>query len=194
VPAGLLLKILDHDMHRSKKESVVPLMIEVPALQEFVPAIVSNNEGKFLVARKLTNENRIRVGVFKSDPDKVDNYIPALFTAARELSIEEKWCNRFKTVKDGFKYVEKESYMPAQPHVCFVPSSFSFEKISKMFGIKENTGVLKYNKFCRIIFSELPFIMFLSRPDMVGLYTHFLDGPAAIVLHNVKRGISFVEV
>ena len=194
MPSDILLKILDHDLHRSKKDSALPLIIEVPALKEFVPAIVSNSEGKFLLVRKLTDENRIRVGVFNSDSEKIDSNIVPMFTAAMELSTEEKWPNRFKTISEGFEYIKSESYMPAQPHVCFIPSNFSFEKVSDLFKIKENTGVLKYKKFCRLIFSDLPFIIFLSRPDMVGLFTQFSNGRAAILLHNVKRGIAFVDV
>jgi hypothetical protein len=166
-------------------------MVEVPARPEFLPAIVSSTRGKFLVSRRLTNDGKINVGVFDYDSEKVDELIPSMMAAACELSMKEKWNNVFgpRAIKTAFEYVSKQSHLPAQPHVCVVPSSWSDTKFEKTFGMK-NTGS-RYQKYCNMVRVDIPFVVFLSKPDMVGLYTHFLNGPASILLHNVRRGMSF---
>lgn len=186
----LMLKILENDLHRSHSATATPYMVEIPASPAFLPAIVSSTRGKFLVSRNLTPEGRIKVGVFESNPDKIDDFIPAMLTAALELSRSEGWRNVFgpKAVKTAFEYVRSESHLPVQPHVCIVPTSWDEDKVSKTLGLK---GSKKYQKYCHVIHADVPFIAFLSKPEMVGLYTHFLGGPAALLLHNVRRGIAF---
>jgi hypothetical protein len=187
----LMMKILENDLHRSRKPSAAPFMIEVPARPEFLPALVSSTRGKFLVSRRLTDDGKIKVGVFDHDSEKVDELIPSMLTAACELSKEEKWGNVFgpRAVKTAFKYVSSHSHLPAQPHVCIAPSSWSNLKFEKTFGVKKSE--LKYQKYCNMVQMDIPFVVFLSKPEMVGLYTHFLNGPASILLHNVRRGMSF---
>ena len=188
----LILKILENDLHRSKNALATPLIVEIPAFPEFLPSLVSNSRGKFLVSEKLTRDNRIKVGVFRHDSEKMDEIIPTMLSSALELSRAESWKNVFGLdgVKNAFEYIKKESNLPAQPHVCLVPSSWERDRLSKIFGVKA-VGLMKYRRFCRIIQIDIPFIVFLSKPDMVGMYTHFLGGPSAILLHNIRRGISF---
>lgn len=187
----LMLKILENDLHRSRSQSAVPLIVEVPARSEFLPALVSNSRGNFLVSRRLTEENRIRVGVFNHDAERIDELIPTMLSAAFELSKQEKWDNVFGSAKDGFQYVKEQSFMPAQPHVCIVPSSWDQRRMLRFFNLRKQSS--KYRKYCHIVQIDTPFATFLSKPEMVGLYTHFLGGPAAILLHNVRRGMAFVH-
>jgi len=187
----LMLKILENDLHRSRNSSATPLIVEVPARPEFLPALVSNSAGKFLVSRKLTQEGRIRVGVFPHDSEKIDEKIPAMLEAALALSKAEGWNNVFplSDVKSAFKYVKIESHMPVQPHVCMVPSSWTQTRAAKALSLKNDA--MKYQRYCHVVSVDISFIAFLSKPEMVGLYTHFLGGPAALLLHNVKRGMAF---
>jgi hypothetical protein len=188
----LMLKILENDLHRSKNQSALPLIVEVPAIPDFLPALVSNSTGKFLVARRLTGDNRIRVGVFQHDSDKIDQLIGPMVQAALSMSHEEGWPNVFgaSEFKKAFDYIKTQSKMPAQPHVCLVPESWPQDKISKLFGTDAN--IAKYRKYCRVIAAGVPCVVFLSRPDMVGLYTYFCGlNTIALLLHNVKKGMAF---
>lgn len=190
----ILLRILDHDLHRSKQgASAIPYMVEIPALPGFVPAIISNTHAKFVIARKLYEGNKIRVGVFDYDSEKLDDLILDMFSAAYELSRDEKWPNVFTgggAPARAVKYVGEQSGMGvAQPHVCLVPQIWSSTKLNKFFG-KEFDGK-KYKKYCRIVSAKVAFPVFCSRPDMVGMYTQFLGGGAGFLLHNVKSGLAF---
>lgn len=191
----ILLKILEHDLHRPRiGMSALPCMIEVPALPGFVPAVVSNSRGSFIVSRKLTNDNRIRVGIFEHDSEKVDQLITGMFKAALSLSLEEKYDNIFfgvNAAKLALTYVGNRSGMPgAQPHVCLTPLSWDNDKIVGFFGSKylDNN---KYCGYCNIVPANVEHPTFLSRPDMVGMYTQFLGGGSGVLLHNVKFGIAF---
>lgn len=185
----LMLKILENDLHRSRNSSAVPLIVEVPARPEFLPSLVSNSVGNFLVSRKLTQESRIRVGVFAHNPDKIDDLIPRMLQSALNLSKDEGWGNVFTDAKSAFKHVKSESNMPVQPHVCVVPSSWEKDRVMQVLHMKSDAT--KYQKYCHVVQHDIPFIAFLSKPEQVGLYTHFLGGHAALLLHNVRRGIAF---
>lgn len=188
----LTLKILENDLHRSKRETANPLIVEIPARPEFLPALVSNSVGEFLVARKMTGDGKIRTGVFRHDPEKIDQIIPKMLKAALDLSVAEQWPNVFGPTefKKAFVYVKAESFMPAQPHVCLVPSAWDRDKLAK--AMKTSVDAPKYQRYCRIVPIDIPFSVFLSKPDMVGLYTHFLNGgSSSILLHNVKKGMAF---
>lgn len=193
----LILKILENDLHRSKRGvDAVPLIVYIPARLSFLPALVSNSVGKFLVVRKMSKDDRIGVGVFQHDSDKMDEKIPDMIQAAFDLSKAEKWENVFsgsKALSDGFDHIAKESNMPVQPHVCLVPNSWTIATMREKFRTKIDPNIPKYRRFCRIVNADVPVVTFLSRPDMVGMYTHFLGGPASILLHNVKRGMAFCE-
>jgi hypothetical protein len=188
----LIMKILENDLHRSKNPSAVPFIVEVPARPEFVPAIVSSSRGKFIVTSRLTAEGRIRAGVFNHDYSKSDDLIPPMMEAALALSKKHGWGNVFglDSVKQAFEYVREQSFMPVQPHVCIVPSSWDDKRIMKHLNTKQT---LKYQRYCNIVKSDIKFVVFLSKPEMVGLYTRFLGGPSALVLHNVRRGMAFCE-
>ncbi len=188
-----MTKILENDLHRSRSETAAPLIIEVPAIPEFLPSIVSNSAGEFLISRKLTGDNRIRIGVFKYDLIKIDGLIAPMLNAALNLSIAEKWPNVFgsQEIKAAFSYIKKTSCVPVQPHVCLCPDSWGQDKIERTFGCGNDEGVLRYGKHCRLIFAPVSFVCFLSKPDMVGLYTRFLNGAVSLLLHNVKKGMAF---
>jgi len=187
----LMLKILENDLHRSRKQEAVSFMVEVPANPAWMPMLVTSTRGKFLVSRHLTPENRVKVGMFDYDSDKIDEIVPAMLAAALELSRAENWENVFalSDIKSAFNYIKDESHMPVQPHVCIVPTSWESGKVAKVFGLKN--GVKKHRKYCNIVHANVSFVTFLSKPDMVGLYTHILGGPASIVIHNVRRGMAF---
>lgn len=189
----ILFRILDHDLHRSKKDDAHPLMIEIPALPEFVPAVVSGSRGQFLVSKKLTNDGKIRVGIFSRNSEKMDGLITEMFSVAFELSNSNEWPNVMTgkaSVKRAFNYISGQ--FDGQPHVCLVPESWSTTRVRKVFGCKNlSSNDFKYRDYCRLVYAKVSFPIFLSRPDMVGMYTQFLGDKSAIVLHNVKRGISF---
>lgn len=171
------------------------LMEEVPALPGFVPAIISNTTGKFLVSRKLKDGARIRVGVFSWDSDRIDDLVQPMVSEAMKLSSDEEWSNVFigpGSIKRAFDYVRKESGMEGQPHACLTPSSWTTNRTRKVFGAKNlDEHSRKYKKYCHLIPSSTTVPVFLSRPDMVGMYTQYLGGRSSILLHNVRRGMAF---
>jgi len=192
----ILLKILEHDLHRPKRGlSASPYMIEVPANPGFVPAIISNSRGGFLVSRKLTRENRIRVGVFEYDSDRLDDVITEMFNAAIMLSQSEKWDNMFmgpNAAKLAADYIgDRSGMVKTQPHACLIPDSWDQNKIKKFFKSKLNIDNRKYDEYCHIIPAKISVPTFCSRPDMVGMYTQFLGGGTGILLHNVRSGLAF---
>lgn len=167
-------------------------MIEVPALPHFIPAVVSNSRGGFIVSKKLTKDNRIRVGIFNYDSDRLDDIMLNLFGTAFELSKSENWNNVFfgsNSAKLAAEYIGDQSGMSkAQPHVCLVPSAWNPDQIKKFFKVEDNN---KYRKYCHIVSANVMFPVFCSRPDMVGMYTQFLGGGSGILLHNVRSGLAF---
>jgi len=193
----ILLRILDHDLHtsRNRSESTPPLWVEHPARQGFLPALVSSSRGKFLVARKLVDDLYIRAGVFEWDSDRLDDLIGGFCAAALDLSRSEGWGNVFAgraPARRAFDYILEESGMDGQPHVCLVPDSWSHGLISRFFGRKNlSENGMKYRERCRVVPCKAGLPVFLSRPDMVGMYTQFLGGRSCILLHNVRRGMTF---
>jgi hypothetical protein len=194
--AMILLRILEHDLHRAKRgtNNTPVLWIEVPAHENFLPAIISSSRGKFLVTKKLVNGSHIRAGVFNYDSERMDDILLDLFTAAYELSRDNRWDNIFKgskAAKIAYDYIGEQSSMPgAQPHVCLIPESWSQRQVKKFLGKKQYDG-RKYRRFCHVALTKVSFPVFCSRPDMVGLYTQFMGGGASILLHNVKNGLAF---
>lgn len=183
----ILMKILDRDLHKSKSNSAIPLMLETPCLPHFLPAVISNTKGQFIVSRKI-KDNYLRSGVFQYDFNSLDDLINPLFNAAYQLSIEEKWPNIFKSIDKAYKYIKSNSHSKIQPHLCLTPLDCDLEKKFKRFNELE----MKYGT-SSIIKTTVNQIVFLSFPDMVGLYTQFFNSRFSILLHNVKKGIAFVE-
>lgn len=168
-------------------------MIEIPALPGFVPAIVSSSRGKFVVSKKLTRDNRIRVGIFNYDSDRLDEVITDLFNSAFMLSQSENWGNIFlgpNSAKLAREYIREQSGMrETQPHICLIPDSWDSIQVKKFFKSKLDGD--KYDKHCSVISTKVAFPVFCSRPDMVGMHTQFLGGGSGIILHNVKFGLAF---
>jgi len=190
----ILYRILDRDIHKMKTGGAIPLMLETSALPEFVPAIVSGSRGQFLVVERLADGNKLRSGIFVYDSEKIDDVIPHMFSVAYELSVSREWQNVVTgraSIKRAFDYVADQ--FQGQPHVCLIPDSWDSTKIRKTFGVKNlSHNDLKYEKHCRLMYAKVPFPIFLSRPDMVGMHTQFVGtGKSSIILHNVMRGMSF---
>lgn len=188
-----LLRILDHDLHRSKTGESTPLMLETPARPEFVPAIVSSTKhDKFLTSRRLTSDGMIRSGVFKYEQNLIDDVIPYFMKFAYELSILEKWNNIHDNPKKAFDFITEVSGLKSQPHACLVPKDWDEDKLKKFFG-KSFKGS-KYFEICTVYPCGVSMPIFLSRPDFVGLYTQLIGGMSSIILHNIRNGISFCKL
>jgi len=192
----LLLQLLEHDLHRAKNGiAASPLMIETPAKPGFVPALVSSSRaGTFIVARRLTQEGRLRSGVFAHDPDRVDDLLPVILREAYALSLKEKYKNIFTTAAAAFSYIHEASATGVHPHVLLVPMNWTPARIEKFLGktMESKSGGVLYKDFCRVLNAAVDIPTFFSRPDYVGMYTQFLGGNASIFLHNVKQGLAFV--
>jgi len=189
----ILLKLLDHDLHRSKKGlDAIPLWLETPAKPGFLPAVVSSSRGQFLVSKKLTKDGRLRSGVFEHDSDRIDEVIERMVSAAYSLSRDEKWGNVFSgrsAARSAFSYVQSSSGTSTQPHLCLIPDSLTPEAVASLMGDGLNAGV--FQKVCRVHACKVPLPTFFSRPDFVGMYTQFVGGRSSIVLHNVRNGLAF---
>lgn len=193
----ILLSILEHDLHRLKAGSdAVPLWAEEPVPSRCLPALVSSSRGAFLVSRRLTEEKRLRVGIFNQDPDRLDDLLEPILTAALELSMKESWPNVFrgqKAAQSAFDYISKSCPSPGQPHLCLYPRSWDDAAFKKFFH-SERTPEFRFNKICRTVPSSVPFPVLLSRPDMVGKCTQFLGGKSSILLHNIKLGMGLCPI
>ena len=203
----ILLRLLDHDLHRAKRGiEAVPMWIETPAKPGFLPAVVSLSTPKFAVARKLTSDGKLRAGVFSYDSDRVDEIIPGLMDSAYQLSVQEKWPNIFKSARPAFEYVQKHSGTTAQPHLVLIPKKWSDAKLSKWAGkanvskadskdlmdkAVEQTYVTVLWKICRVYRCDVSMPVFASRPDFVGMYTQLVGGKTSILLHNIRAGLAF---
>lgn len=218
----LMTELLDHDLHRSRGGTPVPLLLHVPMQKENYPAVVSGTRGKFLVSKGPQNDTGLAgVGIFDCDSDKLDAFIGPMLSAAYGLSVggsyssltrvkrkvrgkmvgvpvEETVVGTFKNsftgkgaAKRAFEHVQKNSGLKFQPHVCLVPSSWDEKAAFAFFGKDFDPAQRKFAKCCRVIFHSVPMPVFFSRPDMVGMYTQFMNGGAAILLHNVELGLAF---
>lgn len=190
----ILLRILEHDLHRAKRGlQATPLMIEVPAHKGFLPAIVSNTRGRFVTSTKLVDNGYIRVGVFEHNSDLIDNVLLELFNAAYALSRDASWRNIFtgkEAAQRAFDYIGEQSGMPGfQPHACLIPESWTHGQVSQFLG--DDYDDRKYKKICHVASAKVAIPVFCSRPDMVGMYTQFMGGKSGILLHNVKAGLAF---
>ncbi len=218
----LLTELLDHDLHRSRGGTPIPLLLHVPMQKENFPAVVSGTRGKFLVSKGPQKDTgMVGVGVFDCDSDKLDHLVGPMLSAAYGLSVggsysmlsrvkrrvkgktvdvpvEESVPGTFKNSFTGkgaaliaFEYVQKNSGLKAQPHACLIPSSWDEKRARSFFGKEYDVSKRKFMGCCRVIFHDVPMPVFLSRPDMVGMYTQFMNGGAAILLHNVELGLAF---
>lgn len=217
----LLTELLDHDLHRSRGGTPIPLMIEVPVPKDCFPAVVSGTRGKFLISRGPRESGLAGVGVFDFDSEKLDSLLGPMISTALTLSVGssyrtlEKFTRRLRgkdVVKSvpkavpgsyenvfvgpsaadaAFDFLRKSSGLKAQPHVCLVPSSWDEKRVSSFFGKDYAPSERRFRECCRVIPHDVPIPTFFSRPDMVGMYTQFMGGGAAILLHNVGLGMAF---
>jgi hypothetical protein len=115
-----------------------------------------------------------------------------MMSAAYELSVAENWPNIFKgkdRMKSAFDFIQQSYGATSQPHLCLIPEGLSF---SKPMGKDLVDGV--YRKICRVTPCKVPFPVFCSRPDFVGMYTQFMGGRSSIILHNIKNSLAFCVV
>lgn len=217
----LLTELLDHDLHRSRGGAPIPYMIEVPVPKEAFPVVVSGTRGQFIVARKSRPNDMAGVGVFDFDSEKLDSLIGPLVAAAHSLSegslsdstektvvrsfgkdapghravkVPGTFANSFsgpEAARRAFDYLRENSGLKAQPHACLVPDSWDEKKVSSFFGKEYDRGRRKFRECCRVVSHDVPMPVFFSRPDMVGMYTQFMGGGAALLLHNVELGMAF---
>lgn len=212
----ILHHILEHDLHRSKKDSAIPYLTEIPFQVSFFPAIYSSTKGNFLVARNLTKavhtkdgvriahqsgkKGPLTVGVFAYDPDRIDDLIPSMMDAAYKLSVDDRLGNIFIDPQKAFLHIQKQSGLPFFPHICLIPTSWTETKIKSFFGRKNLRFVGKkddhvkcrFMEFCKVIPTSVTIPVFLSKPEMVGMYTQYVGGDSCIVIHNVKSGLAFI--
>lgn len=192
----LILKILDHDLHRARASaaSKIPFSIMIPDKVGHFPVLVSSTRGKFIKRTKLV-EGAHPCGIFPHDPDRHDEIIGPLFQAAYDLSVAEKWGNVLQTPSQAFGYVQKAAGTTVQPHACLVPSTWSNAVLKKWGGedLIIGEGVESYKKTCRVYRCGVTVPVFVSRPDFVGLLTQFVGGLTSILLHNIQQGMAFCD-
>jgi hypothetical protein len=119
-----------------------------------------------------------------------------MFDSSFELSTLEKWDNIFESPSKAFSYIQEESGLKTQPHICLVPDSWSDNKLFKFFGktnLDISVDMITYNKVCSIRKCSVSLPVFLSKPDNVGLLTQFPNNLSSILLHNVRKGMAFCK-
>lgn len=154
------------------------------------------NRGKVVAVNPDLSKTQLYLvsGVFDYDSEKMDDLLGDLFGAAFDLCFSDGMDNIFEgkdCVDRAFAHVQRCAGMKVQPHVCLVPSKWDKDRLVSVFGgrLDERTG--KFRDHCRVIGCSVQSPVFLSRSDMVGLYTQFMGGGASIFLHNLSRGLSF---
>lgn len=191
----LILKILDHDLHRSRRpiDTLIPMTILVPDNKGHSPVLVSSTRGKFIVRRKLF-QGAHPCGIFPYDSDRLDELIGPMVEAALQLSLDEKWDNVLSTPKAAFEYIQQKSGTTVQPHVCLIPADWKDPQLTRWAGkasVAFEGGIITYRKTCRIYRCNTATPIFLSRPDFVGLFTQIVGGMSSVLLHNVRHGMAF---
>lgn len=186
---NILSTILEYDMHTSRSPNQQGIILETAARPEFLPAVVSTlSPSRFLTVRKLSREGRIRMGVFKT-PENLDTHLPALIQAADALSRDESWENQFQDIKAAMAYVSVKSELDDCPMNLLISESaapFVYDQL----GLEPDA--VKFNN-CKIFTWSGSKSVVMSRPDLVGLLTQFKNSTAALILHNVRLGMAFVE-
>lgn len=185
----IIESILEYDLHKSGGKSRHPLILEIPAKIEFLPAVVSSSRSnKFIVTNSITKDNRIRTGIFRYDNENLDVFLKPMFDAALECSRSFGFQNIFSDLKSACKYIAEKSGIASQPHVILIPSSYSTEKRVSILGEADESK--KYG-ISKIVVADVSNVVVLSRPDFVGLLTRF-DTGVSLLLHNINLGIAFV--
>lgn len=206
----ILHRILDHDLHmaRGQAANAYPYQLETQGRPGWFPLIVSGlSWDKYLVAQRIHPGGKIMSGIFRYDPDRIDDVIMPLFMAAYELSVSQNWRNINPDPLTSFRYIQKSSGSEIQPHVVLIPEGWSRTKLFRWGGreqfaeraivkgkkSKSNRNIphIIYRRICRVVHAKVVMPIFLSQPDYVGTYTQITGGLSSIILHNVRRGISF---
>lgn len=187
---NLIQKILDNDLFRYRKESSLPLFIEVPCKKEFLPCLVSaSRPDKFLEVNRLTPESNIRTGVFQYDGAHLDMMLSSLIEAAYQISVAKSFGNTFSEVKPAIAYIKKSSGLSNFPQQALYPMNSSEESLGK-YGIsldsKGSSNGVKWNG------THVSRIVVLSRPDFVGMIHSMGRDHYSVILHNIKLGMAFV--
>ncbi len=188
----LILKILHHDLHRSRKAEASPLAIVVPDSKGHSPVLVSSTRGEFIVRRRLFQGGH-PCGVFPYDPDRLDELIGKVVQASYDLSVTEGWQNIFKTAEEAHIYIRRTAGTTMLPANALIPKDWTDEQVSSWAGPDvehTKTGSI-YKKTCRLHRCNTEMPVFLSRPDYVGMFTSMVGGHSSILLHNVQKAMAF---
>jgi len=193
------MTVLEQILDRDHSPGMSAYMLEIPASKEFLPCIVSNTKNNFLVSNRLTSDLKLRCGFFNVPNSGLDVLLPLLMQTAYDLSVKQLWGNRFKSISKAHGYVSEASSLAGQPHCLLFPDSWGEDSLFELCDDGDLTRAdgdiislpWLYKSFTRVIFCPVQFAVFLSRPDYVGLL-HTSGDFAAIVLHNVEFGMSFL--
>lgn len=182
---GLIHKILDFDLIRTRSSGQSrPFWIENPGRPEFLPSVVSTvDKGRFLINRSITKDGKIRSGIFHSSEETSDEVLPNLFNKCFECSEESHFKNIFNTQNEAFLYIQEESGFKNCPMYCLVSDISKIEMAND--GEKLNNGARI------LVIPDLNHIVFLSKPDYVGLLTRMPNNYNSLIIHNIEKGIAF---
>lgn len=190
----LLLKILHHDLHRSRKPGASPFAIIVPDNVGHSPVLVSTTRGEFVVRRKLVQGGH-PCGCFEWDSDRLDDLIGKIVQASYDLSLNEGWSNIFQSASEAHAYIRRTSGTTMLPANCLIPKDWTDADLEDWAGGKRHLSRTNIGEFykgkCRLNRCNTEIPVFLSRPDYVGLYTAMAGGLSSILLHNVKNAMAF---
>lgn len=153
-------------------------MTEIPVLPNHLPAIVSHiHAGQFLPVRKVSSSGYIRAGVFNVTQVGLDECIMSGFRAVKELG--ESYIT--SSLDKAIEFIRSESDIEETDVVTIIGS----EIVSNMDLNKANV---------RFISCKVNGYVVLSIPEHVGIHIRFIDSfSSAIVFHNIRKGIAFVE-
>ncbi len=199
----ILQKVLDVNFHgkRNSDNSGRPLFIELSIPSTFLPVIVSSVKfDRYILVNKVSSGGTIRSGIFNYDPDRIDEILGPLFSFAFKTSEKLKLNNIFSSATKARNYIKKTSGDDLYPNIALIPNSMDEESLKKIFKnslIPPSSGENRYfslDKKCNLIHCNVSNIIFLSKPDYVGLLTQISGGMTSVLLHNLEKGFSFLKI
>lgn len=188
----ILMKILENDLHRSSRPSV--LYVEVPCKPDWLPIVVSTTRGKFVPVNRLREGSMAWAGAFEYDSSKFDQLIQPLFECAFSMSQSGVFKNIFSDPDAAYSHVQESHDSKVEPPYLLVPDTITDKALRKLLGPKNVKGTeqkFTYKTKTSVFRCNIKYPVFLTVPTHVGIHIRTLGKFSSILLHNVGLSMAF---